>query len=66
MSDALKVISYGFGTVVGLMLAGLIVFWFIQDVTQKKHSICVTIRSSVVCDFSWRTGRIFSPIYFFQ
>lgn len=39
MSDALKVISYGFGTILGLILLGIIVFWFIQDVTQKKHSI---------------------------
>jgi len=39
MSNALKVISYGFGTIVGLIVIGIVVFWFIQDVTQKKHSI---------------------------
>jgi hypothetical protein len=39
MSDALKVISYGFSTIVGLIVIGIVVFWFIQDVTQKKHSI---------------------------
>lgn len=39
MSDALTVISYGFGTTVGLILTGVIVFWFIKDITQKKHSI---------------------------
>ena len=31
MSDALTVISYGFGTTVGLILTGVIVFWFIKD-----------------------------------
>ncbi len=39
MSDALKLISSGFVTVTGMILVGLIVFWFIQDITQKKHSI---------------------------
>ena len=39
MSEVLKVVSYGFGTILGLILIGIIVFWFIQDVTQKKHSI---------------------------
>ena len=39
MSEVLKVVSYGFGTILGLILIGIIVFWFIRDVTQKKHSI---------------------------
>ncbi|SET22613.1 hypothetical protein SAMN05216412_10471 [Nitrosospira multiformis] len=39
MSDALKVISYGFSTIAGLIVIGIVVFWFIHDVTQKKHSI---------------------------
>jgi glutamate synthase domain-containing protein 2 len=39
MSEVLKVVSYGFGTILGLILIGIIVFWFIQDITQKKHSI---------------------------
>ena len=39
MSEVLKVVSYGFGTILGLILIGIIVFWFIQDMTQKKHSI---------------------------
>lgn len=39
MSEVAKVVSYGFGTIFGLILIGLIVFWFIRDVTQKKHSI---------------------------
>ncbi len=39
MSDMLTVVSYGFGTVLGLGLAGFIAFLFVQDITQKKHSI---------------------------
>jgi len=30
---------HGLGTVLGLLLIGIVVFWFIQDVTQKKHTI---------------------------
>ena len=39
MSEVLKVVSYGFGTILGLILIGITVFWFIRDITQKKHSI---------------------------
>ncbi|SFN40269.1 Glutamate synthase domain-containing protein 2 [Nitrosospira briensis] len=39
MSEVLKVFSYGFGTIAGLIVAGTILFWFIKDITQKKHSI---------------------------
>ena len=39
MSEVAKVVSYGFGTILGLILIGIIMFWFIRDVTQKKHSI---------------------------
>jgi len=39
MSEVVKVVSYGFGTILGLVLIGVTVFWFIRDVTQKKHSI---------------------------
>ncbi|ARO87618.1 FMN-binding glutamate synthase family protein [Nitrosospira lacus] len=39
MSEVLKVVSYGFGTILGVILIGTILFWFIRDVTQKKHSI---------------------------
>jgi glutamate synthase domain-containing protein 2 len=27
------------GTILGLILVGLVVFWFVQDVTQKKHTV---------------------------
>jgi glutamate synthase domain-containing protein 2 len=39
MSEVVKVVSYGFGTILGMILIGVTVFWFIRDVTQKKHSI---------------------------
>ncbi|MGQ0578383.1 MAG: glutamate synthase-related protein, partial [Betaproteobacteria bacterium] len=39
MSGVMGVLSYGIGTVLGLILVGLMVFWFVQDVTQKKHSV---------------------------
>lgn len=39
MSGLMGVISYGFGTILGFILVGVILFWFIQDVTQKKHSV---------------------------
>jgi len=39
MSGVMSIISYGFGTILGFILVGVILFWFIQDVTQKKHSV---------------------------
>jgi len=39
MTGIMGVISYGLGTVVGFVLIGVLVFWFIQDVTQKKHTV---------------------------
>jgi len=39
MSGMLSVVSYGLGTIVGFALIGILLFWFIQDVTQKKHSV---------------------------
>jgi glutamate synthase domain-containing protein 2 len=33
------VISYGLGTIFGLVVIGTLVIWFVQDVTQKKHSV---------------------------
>jgi glutamate synthase domain-containing protein 2 len=33
------VISYGLGTIFGLLVIGTLVIWFVQDVTQKKHSV---------------------------
>jgi glutamate synthase domain-containing protein 2 len=35
----LTIISYGLGTLVGFLIIGTLVVWFVQDVTQKKHSV---------------------------
>src|SRR5690348_10484658 len=39
MSQALGILSVGAGTLIALVIAGLVVFWFIEDVTQKKHAV---------------------------
>ncbi len=39
MSGMTSILFQGLGTVLGLLLLGLVIFWFIQDVTQKKHTI---------------------------
>ncbi|MFN0038817.1 MAG: FMN-binding glutamate synthase family protein [Burkholderiales bacterium] len=39
MSELLGILSYGIGTIVGVVLIGLVVFWFVQDITQKKHAV---------------------------
>jgi glutamate synthase domain-containing protein 2 len=39
MSGLIGILSYGIGTILGVALLGLVVFWFIQDVTQKKHTV---------------------------
>ncbi len=39
MSALMGVLSYGIGTILGLILVGLTLFWFVQDVSQKKHTV---------------------------
>ena len=39
MTGIMGVISYGLGTIIGFVVIGVLVFWFIQDVTQKKHTV---------------------------
>ena len=39
MTGMLGVLSYGLGTIIGFALIGTLLVWFIQDVTQKKHSV---------------------------
>ena len=39
MTGIMGVISYGLGTVIGFFVIGVLLFWFIQDVTQKKHTV---------------------------
>src|SRR4051795_13296952 len=33
------ILSYGIGTLVAFVVAGALVFLFIRDITQKKHSV---------------------------
>ena len=35
----MTVISYGLGTIIGVLVIGTLLVWFVQDVTQKKHSV---------------------------
>ena len=39
MSGMLGVVSYGLGTIFGFVVVATLVVWFIQDVTQKKHTV---------------------------
>ena len=39
MNGMMGVISYGLGTILGLVIVGTLVFWFVQDITQKKHTV---------------------------
>ncbi len=39
MTGIMGVISYGIGTVFGFVVIGVLVTWFIQDITQKKHTV---------------------------
>ncbi len=39
MSGFMGILSYGIGTLLGISLIGLLVFWFVQDITQKKHTV---------------------------
>jgi glutamate synthase domain-containing protein 2 len=39
MSGMISVVSYGLGTLVGFALVAFLLIVFIQDITQKKHSV---------------------------
>ena len=39
MTGIMGVISYGIGTIIGFIVVGVLGFWFIQDITQKKHTV---------------------------
>jgi len=39
MEQAMGMVTYGLGTVLGFVLIGLLVYWFLQDITQKKHTV---------------------------
>ncbi|MCU0869904.1 MAG: FMN-binding glutamate synthase family protein [Burkholderiales bacterium] len=39
MGNVAALMFQGLGTVIALVVVGVLLFWFIQDVTQKKHTI---------------------------
>ena len=39
MSGMLGILSVGLGTLLAIVLFAVVIFWFIQDVTQKKHAV---------------------------
>ena len=39
MSGAMSILSVGLGTLLAIAVFAVIVFWFIEDVTQKKHAV---------------------------
>src|SRR5258706_4555150 len=39
MSEALSILSVGVGRLLASVVFEVIVFWFIEDVTQKKHAV---------------------------
>lgn len=39
MDNFLGIVSYGLGTILGFTLILLILFLFVRDITQKKHSV---------------------------
>ena len=39
MQGMMGVVVHGLGTIVGLIVVGTLIVWFVQDVTQKKHSV---------------------------
>jgi hypothetical protein len=39
MAEALSILSVGAGTLLAIVVFAVIVFLFIQDITQKKHAV---------------------------
>src|SRR2546423_1887133 len=39
MLEAMSILSVGIGTLLAIVVFAVIVFWFIEDVTQKKHAV---------------------------
>ena len=58
MTGVMGVISYGLGTVIGFFLLGVLVFWFIQDVTQKKHAVLRNYPVIGRLRFFWTNRRV--------
>ncbi len=39
MDGLMTMLKYGLGTALGVALIAVLVFWFIEDITQKKHTV---------------------------
>src|SRR5881392_2538772 len=39
MSEVLSILSVGAGTLLAIVAFAVVIFWFIEDVTQKKHAV---------------------------
>ena len=39
MPELLSVLSVGLGTLLAIVAAAVVLFWFIEDITQKKHAV---------------------------
>ena len=39
MDGAMGVVAYGLGSLLGFLLVALLLYWFVQDITQKKHTV---------------------------
>src|SRR5213080_4847069 len=39
MPEIVSILSVGIGTLLAIVVAAVIIFWFIEDVTQKKHAV---------------------------
>lgn len=39
MADAMRVFSVSVGVLLALVLAAIIIYWYIRDITQKRHSV---------------------------
>ncbi|HYC51237.1 MAG TPA: hypothetical protein VEB19_09045, partial [Gemmatimonadaceae bacterium] len=39
MSEVLSILSVGVGTLLGIVACVVVLFWFVEDITQKKHAV---------------------------
>lgn len=37
------IVSYGIGSIIGLIVVLTLLFWLVRDIVQKKHSECCAI-----------------------
>ena len=67
MINPIDLVIYSLSTILGLIIIGLIVFWFIEDITQKKHSV---LRNYPVIGrlrfFFEQQGKYFRQYFFYD